>query len=314
MQSAGPPLEKTETVLPHILRQIESQNPVHARKLASELTAIDSTLVGELSVLLDRYLHLLEAEGRDLTFLVDCYLRMLDDMTVERVEFVRTGRYSSSSFEEVNQRVYGNPEVMSYYMHGLFLSQFLWHQHHQIYRYFQDVLNGYAPRTGSYLEVGGGHGLYLRAFCSRKNPDADVTVVDISPTSLRICREMAADPAVRFVESDIHSFSGRPGGYDFITMGEVLEHVEDPVKLLLALRNLCSETGVIFMTTPTNAPTIDHIYLFRDVQHIRDVITEAGLEVLDETAILTEDAPGRRQLVKVATLYGAVLKPLRNDV
>jgi 2-polyprenyl-3-methyl-5-hydroxy-6-metoxy-1,4-benzoquinol methylase len=302
-------------VTPHleqIIRAIERRNPIHAKKLALHLAVVDASFENEFNVLLDRYLSLLKPEGGDLNFVIDCYLKMLDDIVAERVEFLRTGRYSSSSFDEVNMRVYGNPGVMAYYMHGLFLSQFLWHQHHKIYSYFLETIRAYAPRAKAYLEVGGGHGLYLRAFCGLSRPDAEITVVDISPTSLGICREMAAISSVRYIEADIHSFSGSESGYDFITIGEVLEHVEDPVRLLRKLRDLCSGNGVVFMTTPTNAPAIDHIYLFRDVQHIRTLIAEAGLEVLDERAVLTEDAtPKRAAAAKIATLYGALLAPVR---
>ena len=299
-------------VLAQIIRTIEVRNPVHAKKLASHLAVVDSSFEQEFCVLLDRYFELLKPEGRDLDFVIDCYLKMLDDIVAERVEFLRTGRYSSSSFDEVNKRVYGNLDVMAYYMHGLFLSQFLWHQHHKIYGYFLETIRAWAARTKAYLEIGGGHGLYLRAFCSLSRPDAEITVVDISPTSLRICREMAAVPSVRYIEADIHTFPGTAAGYDFITIGEVLEHVENPARLLRKLRELCSDQGVVFMTTPTNAPAIDHIYLFRDVQHIRDLIADAGFEVLHERAVLTEETtPKRAAAARIATLYGALLAPLK---
>ena len=97
---------------------------------------------------------------------------------------------------------------------------------------------------------------------------------------------------------------------DLEQIGEVLEHVEDPARLLRKLRELCSDDGLVFMTTPTNAPAIDHIYLFRDVQHIRDLIAEAGFDVLDERAELTEETtPKRAAAAKIATLYGALLAP-----
>ena len=156
--------------------------------------------------------------------------------------------------------------------------------------------------------MGGGHGLYLRAFCSEANSNAKVDVVDISPTSLRLCQEMAAAPNAEFILGDVHDFSRAQ--YDFITMGEVLEHVEDPIKLLRKLRTLCCPGGSIFVTTPTNAPAIDHIYLFETVQDIRDVIGQAGLEILNEIQVETERIKnGKAANVKIATLYGALLTP-----
>ena len=248
-------------------------------------------------------------QQRELNFLIDCYLRFVDDMVSERVEFVRTGAYSCSSFEDVNRRVYDNPEVMSYHMHGLFLSQFLWHQHVKMYRHFVNAAGRYAPHTQRYLEVGAGHGFYLGVSGLHRGRCAGRWSMS-ARTSLELCRHMAGRDGVRFIQADICSLPASGPGYDFITMGEVLEDVEDPGALLRQLRSLCRPGGVIFISTPTNAPTIDHIYLFREVQEIRDLIEGAGLTILEEYEIPTETPKARKNMdVKIAILYGALLTP-----
>jgi len=183
-----------------------------------------------------------------------------------------------------------------------------------MYEFFTGVAARYASQTRHYLEVGGGHGLYLRAFCAASTPEMEADVVDISATSLSLCQAMADRPTARFIHRDVHEHQGPPSGYDFITMGEVLEHVEDPVALLRKLHELCAPDGHVLVTTPTNAPAIDHIYLFRDVPHIIDIIHEAGFRVVEEIAVVTEEAPPRKRAadVKIATLYGALLSPLPN--
>jgi 2-polyprenyl-3-methyl-5-hydroxy-6-metoxy-1,4-benzoquinol methylase len=303
-------------LLERVLRSIEARNPVHGKRLAVHLTTLDPAFESELCTVMDRYLLILDTASGGVDFLVDCYLKFMDDVFAERLEFTRNGRYTSTSFDEVNERVYNNPQVMTYYMHGLFLSQLLWHQHYRVYEFFTSVARRYAPQTKRYLEVGGGHGLYLRAFCAAAGPDMEVDVVDISATSLNLCKAMADRPTARFIHGDVHKHQGPASGYDFITMGEVLEHVEDPVALLRKLRDLCAPSGHVLVTTPTNAPAIDHIFLFHDVPHIVDIIKQAGFRVVDEIAVVTEEAPPRKKVVdvKIATLYAALLAPVEQKL
>ncbi len=97
--------------------------------------------------------------------------------------------------------------------------------------------------------------------------------------------------------------------YDFITLGEVLEHVEEPAGLLIKLNTLLNDDGVLFFTTPTNAPAIDHIYLFNNVEEIRDIVRSAGFKIASEMSFLSEDVSAEKaEKYKVAVLYGAFLK------
>jgi len=89
----------------------------------------------------------------------------------------------------------------------------------------------------------------------------------------------------------------------------VLEHVEDPLKLLIRLHGLLSNQGHLFITAPTNAPAIDHIYLFRNVGEIRDVIRAAGLEIVDEISLCAEDVSlEKAETLNLTVLYGAFLQ------
>ena len=92
-------------------------------------------------------------------------------------------------------------------------------------------------------------------------------------------------------------------------MGEVLEHVEDPVALLTRLRTLLNDNGIIFITAPTNSPAIDHIYLFRNAQEIREVIGKANLTIVEDIGIYVEDVSIEvAEKLKITLMYGAFLK------
>jgi len=134
------------------------------------------------------------------------------------------------------------------------------------------------------------------------------SVVDISHTSIELAKNFASDNRVTYNLANIFEFEAT-SLFDFITMGEVLEHVEDPLQLLLKLNSLLALRGVAFITTPTNAPAIDHIYLFRNVDEIRTIIKLAGLEIISEKCFFSEDvSPEDAEKLKVAILYGAFLR------
>jgi 2-polyprenyl-3-methyl-5-hydroxy-6-metoxy-1,4-benzoquinol methylase len=233
---------------------------------------------------------------------------MIDDFTVETVRFSDTGKYSSTSFAEVNDRVYACPEVMEYYMHGLLLTQFIWVHHFELLKYYAAELSRVTSDGKKYLEVGGGHGLYVNLAQEILNKDWSFTVLDVSDTSLSIAKNFVQGENVKFVHADIFAIPDSEQA-DLIVMGEVLEHVENPRALLIKLKSILHANGRLFITTPTNAPAIDHIYLFRNTQEIRELIDETGLVIDSEKAFSSEDcsvefADGNG----ISVLYSAFLR------
>jgi len=291
-----------------IYQTIEKLNPVHAKKLKKSFASFDDRYAEFAEPFLNKYISYLQKENKTIDYAVDCYLNMIADMNFETVEFARTGKYSSSTFEEVNKRVYANPATMEYYMHGLLMSQFLWKHHYEIFNYFINALPAYRDKVNNYLEIGAGHGLYLSKALEVFKPGTSFTVVDISQTSIDLATNFNNDDRVSFFVKDIFDFSDE-ATYDFICMGEVLEHVEEPLKLLTKLRNLLTDDGTLFITTPTNAPAIDHIYLFNNIEEIQELLHTAGFEITSEVFYSSEDvSPERAAKFKIALLYGAFLK------
>jgi 2-polyprenyl-3-methyl-5-hydroxy-6-metoxy-1,4-benzoquinol methylase len=264
--------------LAYVVDQIKTLNPLHGKKLSKNLKKQDETYYQQADKFLLRYGNLLADAGKDMDYSIECYLQMIADVNYESVQFMQTGEYTSKSFEEVNQRVYNDPNVMEYYMHGLLLSQFLWTHHYDITKYFTATITNNKNQIKNYLEVGGGHGMYISDAISIIGPDTNYDLADISPSSIDIAKRMINNPKVNYNLIDIFEYFPSHK-YDFITMGEVLEHVEDPVALLEKLHSLLADNGKVFVTTPTNAPAIDHIYLFKNADDIRGVINKAGFKV-----------------------------------
>jgi 2-polyprenyl-3-methyl-5-hydroxy-6-metoxy-1,4-benzoquinol methylase len=291
----------------YIVDQITVKNQLHSKKIIKNLAKFDEAYFNRANDFLKRYVTLLQNEGKTLDYSIDCYLQMIADVNYESVQFFQTGEYTSKSFDEVNQRVYNNPNVMEYYMHGLLLSQFLWTHHYDILLYFNKIINQNAAHINNYLEVGGGHGLYISEAIGITGAKANYDLVDISKSSLDIAKRMISNDKVNYILSDVFEYFPEHK-YDFITMGEVLEHVEDPVALLKKLNSLLSDNGKLFITTPTNAPAIDHIFLFRNADDIRKVIHEAGFNIENEFSIYSEDMPAEKaEKFKVSMMYAGVL-------
>ena len=297
-----------DQLLKEIHQKIEVLSPVHAKKLKKNLESFDEQYYPLAENFLGKYKAFLDREGKTMDYAIDCYLSMISDMNIETVEFARSGKYSSSTFSEVNQRVYANPDIMEYYMHGLLMSQFLWKHHYQIFDYFTKSLPAYAGKVSSYLEIGAGHGLYLAQAVDILGSETSFTVVDISQSSIDLAKKLTDDSRVVFNVKDIFDFADDVR-YDFICMGEVLEHVEEPVKLLNKLHKMLADDGTLFITTPTNAPAIDHIYLFNNIAEIQDMLRDADFEITSEVFYSSEDvSPERAAKFKIALLYGAFLK------
>jgi len=64
--------------------------------------------------------------------------------------------------------------------------------------------------------------------------------------------------------------------FDFVTMGEVLEHVPDPLAILKSLHGCLQDQGRMYISTCINCPTMDHIYQFRSVAEIYALVQAAG--------------------------------------
>lgn len=294
--------------LDYIIDYISSRNVIHHKKLKKNLGGLGGLYESRAEQALTRYEQLLAQDGKTLDYAIDCYLQMLADYLVETMRFRETGAYTSKSFAEVNARVYANPAVMEYYMHGLMLSQFLWKHHYEMFCFFSEVLAGHQATVKSYLEIGCGHGFQVAEAVRVLDPAATITVVDISPTSLELARRHVADERAQFVLCDVFQYEVEKP-FDFITIGEVIEHLEDPAAMLRRAAGLLADDGTLFLTAPANAPAIDHIHLFRNAAEIRDLIQATGFRITAEFFRYAEEVPPEvAEKHKIALLYGAALK------
>jgi SAM-dependent methyltransferase len=299
--------------LPQLLAQtitritsIDSTGGAKLRKFAEQAGGVFEARAEHFFASFQRFL---EFRGLSFDYGIDCYLRLCEAMKEERLNFIRNECYSSTSFAEVAERVYHNPDVMRYHMYGLVLGQFLWPDQYHRYSFFCDTLPGYAPHVRNYLEIGGGHALYAAEAFSTLSRDTHIDVVDISAISLELAQGMLPNVPISWHQSDIFNFVPNRR-YDFITIGEVLEHLEDPRAMLRRIQDLLAPDGSAYITTPANAPMIDHIYHFNNAQEIRDMFREAGFKIETETSMFAgEMSLAVAEKLKVPLMYAAFVRP-----
>jgi len=291
-----------------IAKEISKINTLQGKKIVSYIETCDDLFFERANKFFERYELLLRHLGKDVNYGVTCYNNMIADMVVERIEFIKTGHYSNSSFEDVNTRLYNHPNDFDHHMHGLFLAQFLWWDQYQRFSFFSDNLKNQKPVIKRYLEIGAGHGLYISEAAELIGNDCIFDLVDISPVSLEMCKVVLSGKKINFVLQNIYDWTP-VYKYDFITIGEVVEHLENPHSMLIKIGNFLNDDGVIYITTPANAPMIDHIYLFNDASHIQNFINECGYKIISEKYVYAENMEEQKaKKNKVPLMYAAFIK------
>jgi SAM-dependent methyltransferase len=299
-----------------IVEMVVSRSGLQKKKILADLASRDQEFFSEAEAFAVSYGGYLEQQGIPLAYAVEAYLEMCRNMMKCQIEFMKTGCYTVAEHLQAFEQVYDNPEKMKSYMIGLAISQFLWRTHYEMYRCLRDAVARYCPTAHSYLEIGPGHGLFLREAMSVLSPDAAIMAVDISPVSIGITRSIMEYFFPEAVPPEYHTgdmlLLESVGRYDFITMGEVLEHVNYPDLLLRKLHGLLADDGRAFVSTCVNAPAIDHVYHFGHIDEIRCLLDACGLEIEEERVLPVEALPMSEIVeLKITINYCAILKRKR---
>ncbi|MFM8683216.1 MAG: class I SAM-dependent methyltransferase, partial [Chthoniobacterales bacterium] len=103
---------------------------------------------------------------------------------------------------------------------------------------------GTVPANGEILDVGCGRGAFLAEF-SRKFHDWTLSGTEFDDRNVEVLRKLA-----RFKTLQTARFEDLQGGHDFISMIHVLEHIEDPVACLTALRRRARDGALLLVQVP----------------------------------------------------------------
>ncbi len=108
----------------------------------------------------------------------------------------------------------------------------------------------FLPRTGRVLEVGCGAGRFLRAVGAAR-PDLALTGVDVSRSALAALASLAPAIETRIVTQT--ALPARDGEFDAVLLLDVLEHVDDPARMLAEIHRVLVPGGVLHAHVPCEA-------------------------------------------------------------
>ena len=297
-----------------IVDKICHKSPLQRKKLESYLSTMGDSFFQEAEIFITKYIDYLANQGVTIDFAIESYLDMVKKMMKCQIEFLKTGSYPVFDSSEAMASVYTDEKKMKSYLFGLALSQFLWGTHYQIFKFFQSKIKGLHSQVNSYLEIGPGHGLFLYSALEYLDKNSNIIAVDISPVAITVTRSIMEyflpqrSNDIIYYSEDMQKLN-LDNKFDFITMGEVLEHVDCPDKLVAKLSYLLNEKGHAFISTCVNCPAIDHVYQFTSINEIRKLITAYGLNIEDELILPVENLPMNEIVEKKITInYCSLVK------
>lgn len=292
-----------------IMEKIQETNPFQYKSLTKHLNSVDDGFKNLANNYLEKYLFVLSEMGISFDEAVSAYDEMSKSILKEQIYFLKHKKYRYSTISEAEENVYSNLKFMTNYMIGVAFSQFLWKNHSDMFNFFKDYIKEYKGKK--YLEVGPGHGLFFQEAINSDNFETYLGV-DISGASLKITKsiieKLSDNNKYELINKNVMDFN-TDDKFDFITMGEVLEHVEEPERLLMKLNSILSKDGRAYISTCANAPVIDHIYLFNNVNEIREMIVNSGFEIESEIIISNDNIPEDQWEKERSNIsYAAILK------
>jgi SAM-dependent methyltransferase len=216
--------------------------------------------------------------------LVDGYCEFVLDVNKSQLKYEKTGRYEHSSFAEVFEKAYDNPEFMQLYHWGVFTTTFVWTHHLRIYKFFEDhflPMLKELPAGSPIVDLGAGSGIWhLSAL--RNVDDLKVEAVDVSAPTIERSRKMTdtlgySDRVTHHVADALAWAPKEPAAAGISCF--LLEHLERPNVLLSNLANSLATGAPAFVTSALTAAEIDHIYEYRRESELVLACEQAGFRV-----------------------------------
>ena len=91
-----------------LVEAVISEYAAHQQFVQTALEGLSEQELGEL----EAYLEFCISKGCDVAYLSECYLTIVEDTLAEQMYFKAHGEYRHSTFQEVADKVYFDPEYM----------------------------------------------------------------------------------------------------------------------------------------------------------------------------------------------------------
>jgi hypothetical protein len=174
----------------YLKNKIFEKSPFQQKKLEDFFSKQDEKFNQDFELFLEEYIGYLNKNSLTIEYGIDAYLKMVSDMFKSQIKFMRTGKYPVTNTTEAIDNVYNDKTEMLSYMIGLALSQYLWSTHYEMFNHLKEELRKNAKEIKTYLEIGPGHGLFLKNAIDILDEDTNMTAIDISPISLEVSKSI----------------------------------------------------------------------------------------------------------------------------
>ena len=141
------------------------------------------------------------------------------------------------------------------------------------------------------LDIGSGTGGFAEQFCSRF-PQASLLGLEMSKTGVDLAAQLV--PAAKFIQRDL--LAPLPVGEQETTFGashavcsEVLEHLDDPLTLLMNAKRYMAPGCKLVVTVPGGKPNRFDLYIGHRRHYaaadLRELLETAGFDVVHATGV-----------------------------
>ena len=215
---------------------------------------------------------------------VDAYAQFTTDVNLAQARYERTGEYENHSFEELLANHYSQESEMSTYLWGIYLTNFLWAHHMELWRKFDEEFVCRLPERSRLVEIAPGHGGW-GAWALHRRESITLRGFDISETAIQIARDTAKAAGVEdratYQQCNALDLDEMPArSADACICCFLVEHLEQPEKLFAVMEHLLVPGGRAFVTGALTAAQVDHIYEFRNESELVLMAEQQGLRVL----------------------------------
>lgn len=270
-----------------LLGYLESEHPRNLRGVL-EARETDPQRFDRIAERFLGWAHTARGEGA-LEKCADAFVQFSDEVIYAQARYEARGRYEHSSFEHCRQAVYAKREVMDDYLWGVFLTNFCWAHHLEISAFFEDQFLAPLPDAPEIVEIAPGHGGW-GVWAMHTRPDATLQGFDISPSSIAIASSVAeaagVSERVTYTQRDALDLASMPADIaDAVICSFLIEHLEEPERLLAVIARLLRPGGRVFLTGALTAAQVDHIYEFTHESELVKLAEDHDLRVISTLSV-----------------------------
>jgi SAM-dependent methyltransferase len=230
---------------------------------------------------LDAVFAYAKANGDSMDYIVKAYNDYYFEYIDLQNEFNNNGKYRYGSYEELSKAL--SPTFQKNYIYVLLLSFLTTTYRYEMMAHISESLqNLLAEKSEIGLEIGFGTGIDL---VERLHYCESYDIFEINKYSREMFDLLFADNKTIAFNNVLYTFDD-VDKYTFVQLIELMEHLEDPKKYIDLTHKILKKNGCLVFTAAVNMANIDHIYLFNNLQSVRDLIDKEKWEIVDEKCFI----------------------------